>query len=146
MSDNSRQWSAGQLEYMAWSALSRGERRPAKESEIAAKIGVDDRTLRRWKQLPGFWDGVRNEARANLRSSIGRIYDALIKEAEAGSYQHVKLALEMLGEHTDKVQHITWRDRVIKLIQSGMADFEMVSADLGDELARELFDAANVKL
>lgn len=146
MSENSRNWSAAQLEYMAWSALPKSERKPATEAEIAAKVGVDDRTLRRWKQLPGFWDGVRDEARANLKSSIGRIYDALIKEAEAGSYQHVKLALEMLGEHTDKIQHITWRDKIIKLIQSGMADYDMVSADLGDELARELFDAANVKL
>lgn len=131
---------------MAWSALPSSERKPATEAEIAAEIGVDDRTLRRWKQLPGFWDGVRDEARANLKGSVGRIYNALIKEAETGSYQHIKLALEMLGEHTDRIQHVTWRDKVINLIKNGMVDFDMVSADLGDELAKELFEAANVKL
>lgn len=145
MSENSRVWSASQLKYMAWSALPSSERKPTTEAEIAAEIGVDDRTLRRWKQLPGFWDGVKNEARANLKGSIGRIYNALIKEAETGSFQHIKLALEMLGEHTDKIQHVTWKDEVVKLIQSGMVDYASVEQEFGQELATEFFAIANVE-
>lgn len=142
MSEN---WSEEQRLYMDWQALPKDERTPKTEAEFAAQINVTDRTLRRWKQLPGFWDGVKNEARANLRSAIGSIYNALIKEAVAGSFQHQKLALEMLGEHTDKIQHVTWKDEVVKLIQSGMVDYASVEQEFGQELATEFFAIANVE-
>lgn len=142
MSEN---WSEEQRLYMDWQGLPKDKRTPKTEEEFAQQIGVTDRTLRRWKQLPGFWDGVRNEARANLKAAIGRIYGALIQEAESGNFQHIKLALEMLGEHTDKIQHVTWKDEVVKLIQSGMVDYASVEQEFGQELATEFFAIANVE-
>ena len=129
---------------MDWQALPKDQRTPKTEQEFAKQIGVTDRTLRRWKQLPGFWNGVRDEARANLRSAIARIYNALIKEAEAGNFQHIKLALEMLNEHTDRIE-VTIKDEVVELIKSGMVDYQSVKEEFGEELAIDFFAAAQVE-
>ena len=146
--DNSRNWSSTQLKYMAWLALPKADRKPKNDTDIAKEIGVDVRTLRRWKHLPDFWENVRNEGRANLRVSIGRIYDALIKEAEEGSYQHIKLCLEMLGEHTDKINiQAYWYDELIPLIKSGELSYQILATDLkSDDLAQELFAKAGVDI
>jgi hypothetical protein len=141
MSEN---WSEEQRLYMDWQGLPKDKRTPKTEEEFAQQIGVTDRTLRRWKQLPGFWDGVRNEARANLKAAIGRIYHALIAEAEGGSFQHLKLALEMLNEHTDRVE-VSLRDEVVELIQFGMVDYQSVKDEFGEEMAQDFFAAAQIE-
>lgn len=143
-SESSEKWSKEQLLYMEWESLPKSERKPKTIEEFSKQLGITSRTIRNWKQLPGFWDGVRNEGRANLRASVSRLYRALINEAEGGSYQHLKLALEMLGEHTDRIQHVTWKDEVINLIKNGMADYQSVVEELGEDLAQELFELANI--
>lgn len=140
----SEKWTDEQRLYMDWQALPKDTRTPKTEAKFAVQIGVTDRTLRRWKQIPGFWDGVRDEARATLKASIANIYNALIKEAEAGSYQHIKLALEMLNEHTDRIE-VSLRDEVVELIQFGMVDYQSVKEEFGEELALDFFAAAEVE-
>lgn len=51
---------------------------------------------------------VTARARELLHTDLPDIYGALRREAIKGSFQHIKLALEMTGQHTDKLQ-IDWR-------------------------------------
>ena len=94
-----------QLRYLDWLAASRYERRPVTEQLLAAEIGITDRTLRRWKQLPGFRAAITQRARELLGDDLPEIYGALRREAVKGNFQHIKLALELTGEHVDKMEH-----------------------------------------
>lgn len=93
-----RKWTKKQRDYMAWLSVSKYDRIPSTNQEFGRMIGVTDRTLRRWKELPGFWDQVRNTAREAFRQHIADYYSALAREAAKGSFQHLRLALEMTGE------------------------------------------------
>lgn len=95
------EFSTNQLKYIDWLATSKYERKPATEQLFAVEIGVTDRTLRRWKLLPGFRESITKRARELLGNSLPEIYGALRREAEKGNFQHIKLALEMTGEYKD---------------------------------------------
>lgn len=105
MSDSVRSmndFTATQLRYIDWLAASKYERSPMTEQLFAAEIGVTDRTLRRWKQLPDFREAVTKRARELLGDDLPEIYGALRREAGKGNFQHIKLALEMTGEYTER--------------------------------------------
>jgi len=51
---------------------------------------------------------------------------------------------KLIGLNAPDELVVTWRDEVIDLLRSGAVAPEVVEAELGDELARELFDAAGV--
>lgn len=38
----------------------------------------------------------------HLKNDLAEIYQALAREAKGGSFQHIKLALEVTGEHVDR--------------------------------------------
>ena len=84
-----------------WLATSKYERQPPTQRLLANELGVHERTLSRWKKLPGFMDEVVATARGFIHDRLPEIYAALAREAEKGSYQHIKLALEVTGEHED---------------------------------------------
>jgi hypothetical protein len=90
-----------QLRYIDWLAASRYERRPITEQLLAGELGVTDRTLRRWKQLPGFREAITQRARELLGDDLPEIYGALRREAIKGSFPHIKMAMEMTGEYSD---------------------------------------------
>jgi hypothetical protein len=106
MSENVRfeQLNPNQLTYLEWLATSKFERKPATEALLAKELGLNDRTLRRWKQLPGFRDLITWRAREILKDNLSEIYGALSREAIKGSYQHIKLALEATGEYTENIR------------------------------------------
>ncbi len=51
-----------------------------------------------------------------------------------------------LGQRREVVKVEDWRDEVVALLRAGKLPPEVVRADLGDELARELFIAAGVPI
>jgi hypothetical protein len=107
MSESVR-FSTRQLKFIEWLANTKYDRKPATHGLLAKEIGVTSRTLRRWKSKPELQEAVRNRTRELLGDDLPEIYGALRREAAKGSFQHVKLALEMLGEYTDN-QIITLR-------------------------------------
>lgn len=106
-----------QQQYIAWLAQTKYERKPATEQLFAAEIGLSDRTLRRWKNSPEFRQAVTVQARQFLNDSLPEIYGALRREAEKGSYSHIKLSLEITGEYIeDKAGSSDEKPFVIKVI------------------------------
>ena len=92
-------FTAGQLRLIEWLALPKYDRQPPNLAMLAAEIGVDERTLYRWQKLDGFTDEVNKLARQSIGKKLPEVYGALLREAEKGEFQHIKLLLELAGEY-----------------------------------------------
>jgi len=75
------------------------------KSEVATKLVVSPTTLRQWENLPGWWDAVFAQGRSILGHELSDILKAMAREARAGSVQAAKLCLQVLGVHSEKIQH-----------------------------------------
>jgi hypothetical protein len=103
MADN---WTFEQLKYIEWLATPRMSRTPPTMEMLGEQLGVDRVTLWRYSKLPGFDDEVRKLVRASIGKKLPDLYGALIREAEAGSFQHLQMALEMAGEYVKKQHNV----------------------------------------
>lgn len=103
MPNDAKNWTSNQRKFMAWLAVPSKLREPATQGEFAKEIGVVDSTLSRWKKETGFGAEVGRLSRELVKDDLPDIFGALIGQAKAGSFQHIKLALEVAGEHTDEV-------------------------------------------
>ncbi len=99
MSDNVV-FSAKQLKFIDWLATTKYDRKPTNQVLLAEELGLNPRTLTRWKKIPELQEAVLKRTRELLGDRLPEIYGALGREAEQGSFQHIKLAMEMLGEYT----------------------------------------------
>jgi len=98
-----------QRRFIEWLATTKYDRIPSTEKELAQDMGITDRTLRNWKKKPGLQEAVLQRTRELLGDRLPEIYGALGREAEKGSFQHIKLAMEMLGEYVER-QEISGKD------------------------------------
>lgn len=94
------EWSRNQRRFQEWLALPKYDRFPPNQELLAPEIGVHESTLSKWKQQEGWNEAVNALARARLGQHIPEIYGALVREAEKGSIQHIRTALELVGELT----------------------------------------------
>lgn len=104
MSENVR-FSARQLKFIEWLATTKYSRKPPNQTLLAQELGINPRTLTRWKDIPELQEAVLARARELLGDRLPEIYGALGREAEQGSFQHIKLALEMTGEYVPTERH-----------------------------------------
>lgn len=119
MQNEARIWTAEQRQYMDWLALPKALRQPKTDGQFATQLGVNQSTLWRWRQIPGFADELRRQVREQLKSEVPEIYEALVKEAKKGDVPAIKLALEITGDYvpSQKIdanvqQTLTWADVV----------------------------------
>ncbi len=104
-------WTANQLKFMEWLSLPRYDRLPPTQEMFAESIGTTNLTLWRWKKLLGFQEAVNALARATIGTKLPEVYGALLREAEKGSYQHIKLVLELSGDYVEtQRQEITGKN------------------------------------
>ncbi len=103
MSKVAKEWSPKQRQLIGWLAVPEDLRDPPTQRELAKRLKVNEVTLSRWKQEPGLTREAATLAREMLADDLPDIYGALVRLAKAGSFQHIKLALEVAGEHTDEV-------------------------------------------
>lgn len=97
-----KKWTRHQREFQEWLALPKYDRLPPNQQLFAATMGMDNGTLSRWKKLDGWQEAVNEIAQSHLRVAVPEVMGALRREAEKGSFQHIKLFLEMMGMHVDK--------------------------------------------
>jgi hypothetical protein len=110
------EWTADQRKYMEWLATPRMIRTPPTVEMIAEEIGVDRVNLWRWTKLPGWDEEVKILIRASLGKKLPDLYGALIREAEQGSFPHLRMALEMVGEYTPTQHNRNESSGEVKLI------------------------------
>ena len=99
MQEMQAEWTEKQRVYIEWLACPRYERIPPTQEMLAASVGVDPATLWRWSKLDGFQDEVNKLARQSIGKKLPEVYGALLREAEKGEFQHIKLLLELAGEY-----------------------------------------------
>lgn len=87
--------------FIQWLSLSKYDRIPPTQRALADELGLNENTLSRWKKIPGLMEAATSVARHMLKRRLPEIFAALGREAESGSYQHIKLALELTGEHEE---------------------------------------------
>lgn len=106
MSENVH-FSANQIAAIEWLATSKYDRHPPTQEMLADRLGINPRTITRWKQDDEFMAAVTALARKFLKNDLPEMYAALRREAIGGSFQHIKLAMEMTGEYTPttKTEH-----------------------------------------
>jgi hypothetical protein len=109
VSDIVRNWTASQRKYMVWLATPDDDRMPNKHVNMAAELGVDERTLYRWRKLPGFYAEVNKIVDENLGDAYAEVANSLKRLASLGSFQHQKMYLELIGRYVAK-QEITGKE------------------------------------
>jgi hypothetical protein len=90
--------------------------------QFADHFKIQASLLRQWEAEPDFWDNVFGEARSVLGRAMADVMDALVTRAKAGNVNAIKLSLEVLGVHHDKleVQQTRANDQIIMVLPAGM--------------------------
>lgn len=136
---NAKKLSANKQRLVEWLALTKFNRVPATQEAFAAEIGVSPITVSRWKNDPMVQDELKRRVRQELASERGNFYGALIREATKGSIQHIKLALEILGDIGSSQPQ--WKVEIVNLVQQNVITLEQVKEEFGNDLVDELFNA-----
>jgi len=95
------------------------------KKEIAAEIGITDRTIRNWFNDENFVDWINSKKDEILNKSLMARYKVAIRKAAQGDFQFSKLLFEMTGEYVQKTE-----SRVTNVYE----DFEKMS---DEEIIRE---------
>lgn len=109
MSVNVHNWSATQRKYMEWLATPSDYRTPLTQKALAVELGLNEKTLCRWKYLPGFIAEVNKIVDEHLADDFGAVVAALKREAKRGNFPHQKLYFEMINKYIPR-QEITGKD------------------------------------
>jgi hypothetical protein len=90
--------------------------------QFAAHFRIQASLLRQWEQEPNFWNDVFGEAQSVLGRALADVMEALVRRAKNGNVNAIKLALEVLGVHHDKleVQQTKANDQIIMILPPGM--------------------------
>jgi len=99
-------FSANQLKFIEWLARTKYDRTPPTQALFAEELRVRPETLSRWRRIPELGEAVTERARDLLGDDLPEIYGALRREAIQGSFQHIKLSLELTGEYVERRQNI----------------------------------------
>jgi hypothetical protein len=90
-----RKWTSKQWRFIQWQVLQEQDRNPSTQAELAQELNLRRQTLNRWKQMPGFWNAVEEEAICRLVQRTSHVLEMIGKKAESGDYRFAKLLLEI---------------------------------------------------
>ena len=119
---------------------------------VAGRLKMPQSTLRKWfnnsriQPHTKVREKKRRDIVADLKYLLGLHIDAAERVVEdSGDLRAIDTGIGIL---VDKIQLLsggaTWRGEIIDLLQQGALPPEIVTDELGDELATELFDAAGL--
>jgi hypothetical protein len=97
----SEKWTEQQQAFIAWLALPKGERQPKTIAQFAKQSDIDERTLYRWKRLPGFAKAVTELARDMVKDDVPEVLATVRRKAIKGELVYVNMVLAMAGMATD---------------------------------------------
>lgn len=118
---------------------------------VSTHLGLPHQTLARWAratQNPPPSNMVHKKGLdliSAIQNELSEIFPAMAGRREDANYRELATAAGIL---IDKLQLLTgrptWRGEIIDLLQSGAITPDDVIQELGDDLARELFDAGSI--
>lgn len=92
---------------MAIEILAQPKRKGMTYEEIAEHVGVDVRTLFRWRQKPEFVEAITKRAMLNLHTDLPEVFDANLRRAKVGEVRSVELIYKLLGLLVHKTEDVT---------------------------------------
>lgn len=93
------QWTPQQLKMMELLASPFDDRTIAEKAE---EVGVSERTVYNWKNLPGWRDGIYDLAKTYIGDRVPKVLKALCQRAQTGDFACIKLYLEVIGKYIPK--------------------------------------------
>lgn len=100
-SDTFRKWTARQQALIRWCAETKFTRQPETLEALADEIGVTSRTLRNWKNKPGFEDAKNALAWKYLQGDLPEVLAAVARTAQRGNVPAQRLYFELTGILSD---------------------------------------------
>ena len=88
-----RELTADQNRLLAWLSSPKDERAPETLEALAQELGVNPRTLQRWRTKLDLDAVAAERARRRLLESLPTVYRVLAEKAEEGNHRHMKLYL-----------------------------------------------------
>lgn len=101
-SESFQNWTSNQRKLISWLALPSDARSPHTQGELAKQLGVTDRTISNWKNVPGLKEAAAELAKEQVTGELPDVYGALLKKAKAGSFFHIRLCLEIAGHYVER--------------------------------------------
>ena len=95
--DHDKDYDAIEEAFVKWLSKPKKLRVPKTQKEFALLHGVSENYLSNVKKRPSTKEAIRTLHVEILQDDVGLILKSLASEAKQGSYQHQKMALEMLG-------------------------------------------------
>ena len=111
-------WSTNQRKFIEWLATPKYERIPPTQVMFADTIGINAITLTRWKRLSGFREAVNARAREFVGEGLPEVYGALMRKAESGDVNAIKLVLELTGEYVPTQKQETTGEATLRIIDA----------------------------
>ena len=90
-------------QFAEWLAVPKKLRQPRTQKELADLLEVCPDTLSRWKKDPRVRGRAYDLARTRIETELPDIIQTIIDKAKDGSYQFVRLALELTEKYASKV-------------------------------------------
>ena len=79
--------------------------------QIGKEIGCTRATIWNWFQKPEFLEWINEQATYMQKTALIPILKSLIRKAEIGDVQAIKLYLEKMGEFVEKLKiEVSWKD------------------------------------
>ena len=79
--------------------------------KIAEEIGVDRTTIWHWFQKIDFLEWINGQTNYMQKTALVPVLKSLIRKAEVGDVQAIKLYLEKMGEFTERLKvEVGWKD------------------------------------
>lgn len=98
MTELVKSWTKRQVQVQEWLAVPKYERVPHNQELLAKQLGIHWVTVSRWKRKPGWREAVNELVREGIGDRLNEVYGALLRGAEAGSIQHIRTVLELVGD------------------------------------------------
>ncbi len=95
---------------LVWLTTPKAERTPKTLEELAEELGVNPSTVRRWRTKFDLDEIASEIAKGELVESLPDVLRALTEKAEAGSYEHIRLFLEVADNRKQRIA-VTVEDR-----------------------------------
>lgn len=99
--ENANKWTPDQERLILWLALPKAEKSPKTQAALAKDLCIDEATIWRWKQLPGFREAVNKLARELVQDDLPEVLGVIRRKAKDGELVYVNMVLAMAGMSTD---------------------------------------------
>lgn len=129
-----------QEQFLNWLMTPAGHRNPTSQDKLAAELGVDETTLRRWKKKPAFkleWEKRVNDLQQSPERTQ-KLLDSLYERAMNGDNNSAKLYLQATNRLAPTQVHVEHSTKPSEISDAELDALIAAAAQSEVESRREL--------